>query len=294
MKPAPYGPFPYSPIIERPPLRWPNEARVAFWIVPNVEFFPLTSRPGGVGPGKTPDMPLWATRDYGNRVGIFRMMALLDEFNIPATIALNSDICLHHPQIIEQGNKRGWEWMGHNKSNAFRLNEIPPEEEENVIHETLETIHKVAGTRPIGWLGSGLQETWHTIDYLAAAGCEYVSDWGPNDDQPYVIETSTKPLVCIPYSYDINDKHGYEVMHLRPGDFRDMICEQFDVLYREGKESGRVMHLAVHPYLSGLPYRINALRAAFEHIKSHRDVWFATGTEIARHYAKSIAAPVRL
>lgn len=286
MKPAPYGPFPYSPIIRRPPLRWPNDARLAFWIVPNIEYFSLETRPGGLGPGKIPDIPIWATRDYGNRIGVFRMMELLDRHNIRATVALNSDICINHPEIIEEGNKRHWEWMGHNQSNSRRLNEVSPEEESTIIRATLETIARVSGRRPVGWLGSGLQETWDTLEHLVDAGCEYVSDWGPNDEQPYMMRASRdKRLVCVPYSYDINDKQAYETMHLRPGDFRDMICSQFDVLYRESGESGRVMHIAVHPYLTGLPYRIGALDEALKHIRSHKHVWFATGTEIARHFA---------
>ena len=286
MKPAPYGPFPYSPIVRRPPLKWPSGARVAFWIVPNIEFFSLETRPGGLPPGKIPDIPIWATRDYGNRVGVFRLMDVLDRHKIRGTVALNSDICLHHPEIVEEGNKRGWEWMGHNQSNSRRLNEVLPQEEPLVIRQTLETIERVAGKRPLGWLGAGLQETWDTLDHLAASGVEYVSDWGPNDDQPYVMTPSGGGrLVCVPYSYDINDKQAYETMHLRPNDFRDMICSQFDVLYREGAESGRVMHIAVHPYLSGLPFRIQALDQALEHIRSHDHVWFATGIEIARHIA---------
>jgi hypothetical protein len=115
MKPGPYGPFPYLPIIKRPPLRWPDDARIAFWIVPNIEFFSLETRPGGIGPGKIPDIPTWALRDYGNRVGVFRMMEVLDRYKVRATVALNSDICDHHPEIIEEGNKRRWEWMGHNR-----------------------------------------------------------------------------------------------------------------------------------------------------------------------------------
>ena len=223
MKPAPYGPFAYSPIIRRPRLRWPNDARVAFWIVPNIEFFSLETRPGGVAPGKIPDVPVWATRDYGNRVGVFRIMDVLDRHQIRATVALNSDICVHHPEIIEEGNKRSWEWMGHNQSNSHRLNEVPPEQEPVIIRDTLATIARVSGHRPTGWLGSGLQETWDTLEHLVAAGCTYVSDWGPNDDQPYVMKTSRdERLVCIPYSYDINDKQAYEIMHLRPDDFRDI------------------------------------------------------------------------
>lgn len=296
MQPSPYGPFPYSPIIGRPPMRWPNGARIALWVVPNIEFFSLETRPGGLAPGKIPDIPVWATRDYGNRVGIFRLMEMLDRHAIRATVALNGDICRHHPQIVAEGNKRGWEWMGHNQTNSRRLNDVPPEEEPLIIGGTLEAIGQVSGQRPVGWLSAGLQQTWNTLDHLADAGCEYVADWGANDDQPYAMQTSTgKTLVSVPYSYDVNDKQGYEIMHLRPADFQDMICRQFDVLYREG---GRVMHVALHPYLSGLPYRIDALDAAFKYIRGHDGVWCATGSEIARHFLAqhpqgSAAAPNR-
>lgn len=289
MKPAPYGPFPYSPIIRRPRLEWPNGARVAFWIVPNIEFFSLETRPGGIGPGKIPDIPTWAVRDYGNRVGVFRIMDVLDRYGMRATAALNSDICEFHPEIIEEGNKRRWEWMGHNQSNSRRLNEVPVEEESQIIHRTLDTIERVSGQRPLGWLGSGLQETWDTLDHLAEAGCEYVSDWGPNDDQPYLMETAgDKNLVSVPYSYAINDKAALEAFGLTTGDFKEMICAQFDTLYREGEQTGRVMHLAVHPYLTGQPFRINALDEALAYITGHSEVWLATGTEIAQHYIQQV------
>ena len=135
MKAGPYGPFPYSPIIRRPRLEWPNGARLALWVVPNIEFFSLETRPGGLGPGKIPDIPTWAIRDYGNRVGVFRLMEVLDRHEIRATVALNSDICIHHPEIIEEGEKRRWEWMGHNQSNSRRLNEVPADEEPKIIPE---------------------------------------------------------------------------------------------------------------------------------------------------------------
>ncbi|AMN44048.1 polysaccharide deacetylase family protein [Rhodoplanes sp. Z2-YC6860] len=284
MKPGSYGPFPYSPIIRRPRLAWPEEARVALWVVPNIEIFSLETRPGGLGPGKIPDIPTWAIRDYGNRVGVFRIMDVLDRHGIRATVALNSNICLQHPEIIEEGGKRHWEWMGHNQSNSVRLNEVPADEEPKIIRDTLDTIARASGRRPVGWLGAGLQETWNTLDLLADAGCEYVADWGPNDDQPYLMNAGGKSIVSVPYSYDINDKQAFEAAHMKPADFQDMICRQFDTLYREGATSGRVMHIAVHPYLTGQPYRIDALDAALEYICKHDKVWKATGSEIARHY----------
>ena len=181
MKPAPYGPFPYSPIIRRPRLTWPDGAHVALWVIPNIEFFSLQEKvpaaAGGSG-APIPDVPSWSIRDYGNRVGVFRLMEVLERHGIRATVALNSDLCAQHPAIIEEGNKRRWEWMGHNESNTRRLNEVPPSEEAGIIHRALATIEKAAGKRPVGWLGSGLQETWNTVDLLAAEGCEYVGRLG--------------------------------------------------------------------------------------------------------------------
>lgn len=292
MKPSHYGPFPYSPIIRRPRLEWPNGARLAFWIVPNIEFFSLETRPVSLGPGKIPDIPTWAVRDYGNRIGVFRLMEVLDRYKIRATVALNSDICVHHPEIIEEGNKRNWEWMGHNETNSRWLNGVPAEEEPKLIGNTLDTIQRVSGRRPTGWLSAGLQQTWNTLDHLADAGCEYVADWGANDDQPYTMTVSgNRTLVSVPYSYAVNDKQALEADKLTTAAFQDMICRQFDTLYREGEHTGRVMHIAVHPYLIGLPYRIGALDGALDYICRHEGVWLATGSEIARHYRKKEAKP---
>jgi peptidoglycan/xylan/chitin deacetylase (PgdA/CDA1 family) len=159
MKPARYGPFPYSPIIHRRPLRWPNGAHVAFWVIPNIEFFALDEKvplgSGGTG-APVPDIPAWSTRDYGNRVGVFRLMDVLERHGIRATVALNSELCAEHPQIIEAGNQLKWEWMGHCESNTRRLNAAAPGEEPHIVKNALGTIEKATGTRPRGWLGSGL------------------------------------------------------------------------------------------------------------------------------------------
>jgi peptidoglycan/xylan/chitin deacetylase (PgdA/CDA1 family) len=292
MKPAAYGPFPYSPIIRRPKLTWPNGAHVALWIIPNIEFFSLAEKvpaaAGGSG-APVPDVPSWSARDYGNRVGVFRLMEALDRHGMRGTVALNSELCVHHPEIIEEGQQRRWEWMGHNESNTRRLNEAAPGEEAGIIQRTLATIEKATGTRPVGWLGSGLQETWNTPDLLAAEGCEYVSDW-TNDDQPYMMTLEGgRRLVAMPYSHEINDKPVFEKMHRTADEFKDMICRQFDVLYREGAQSGRVMAIALHPYLTGVPHRIDAFDSALSYISRHAHVWKATGAEIARHYVAQAA-----
>jgi peptidoglycan/xylan/chitin deacetylase (PgdA/CDA1 family) len=285
MKPRAYGPFAYSPIIERPRLKWPNGAHVALWVIPNIEYFSLTERPGGYGAGgKIPDVVMWSARDYGNRVGVFRIMDTLDRYGIRATVALNSNLAAEHPQIIAEGKKRHWEWMGHNESNTRRLNDAEPGEEKRIIRRTLETIAKATGRRPTGWLSSGLQQTWDTLDLLAAEGVEYQGDWC-NDDQPYLMNLDGgRSIVAMPYTMELNDKAAIERRLVSADGFRRMICDQFDVLYREGAKSGRVMAIALHPYLIGAPHRIGALDKALKYICKHKKVWRATGSEIARHF----------
>ena len=147
-------------------------------------------------------------------------------------------------------------------------------------------MQRASGKRPRGWLSSGLQETWESVDILATEGCQYVCDW-TNDDQPYVMELEAgRRLLSVPYSYDINDKPVFETKHRMPADFTEMICRQFDVLYNEGAQSGRVMAIALHPYIIGMPYRIGALDKALEYICGHPDVWLTTGGEITDHYLK--------
>jgi len=285
------GPFPYTPITRRPKLEWPNGARLALWVIPNIEYFPLDERmpdgPGSSG-GLIPDVHMWAIRDYGNRVGVFRIMDVLARHGIRGTVALNSEICDAHPEIIEAAKALRWEFMGHNQANNRRLNTMPTERERDVVKATLSRIQAATGRQVAGWLSAGLQETWNTVNYLAEFGCKYVADW-VNDDQPYVMSLEGGRICSIPYSSEINDKVAIEFHHLTPEGFDQMIRRQFDVLYREGAQSGRVMAIALHPYITGVPHRIDALDAALKYVTGHRDVWLATGEEIIDHYLRSAA-----
>jgi allantoinase len=293
MQPSSYGPFPYSPITKRPKLSWPGGARLAFWIIPNVEYFSLDEKvPAGAGGSGSPvpDVPSWSMRDYGNRVGIFRLMEVLDRYGIRGSVALNSDLCAAHPELITEMTSRRWELMGHNESNTRRLNEAAPGEEEGIIRRTVATIAAASGQAPRGWLSSGLQETWNSLNYLADAGIRYVCDW-TNDDQPYEMRLDGgRTILNVPYSHEINDKPAFEKFHRTAEEFETMIRRQFDVLWREGETSGRVMAIALHPYLIGVPHRIDALDSALSYICGHDGVWLATGSEIATHYDESRAA----
>jgi allantoinase len=285
MEPRRTGPFPFTPINRRPKLSWPNGARVAFWLIPNIEVFPLNEPvPGGTG--IAPDIINWAPRDYGARIGIYRMMEVMEKYGVRGTVALNSEVCDDYPEIIEDAMALNWEFMGHNHSNTRYLHMLDKAEGRDLVLSTFDRIEKATGARPKGWLSSGLQENWHTLDDLIEAGATYVADW-INDDQPYLMDVDGKSIASIPYSGEINDIPKL----LRGGhtadEFADMAKRQFDTLYREGAESGRVMAMALHPFITGVPHRISAFDSALKYITSHDDVWLATGSEIIDHYLNS-------
>jgi allantoinase len=291
MEPRDYGPYPYVPINARPTLKWPNGARLAVWIIPNIEFFPLSrgiaGSPYDTAPPAAPTVRAWAQRDYGNRVGIWRIMDVLSKRNIRASPTLNSDICDHHPQIVRAAIELGWEILGHNETNSRWLNQMDPGEEKQSISRALAKIAALSGKKPVGWLGSGLAETWNTLDYLIDEGCCYIADW-VSDDQPFWMDLGGgRRIVSIPYSYEINDS---PFLHTRYGtidQFVAAIKAQFDTLYAEGAHSGRVMAICLHPYLVGVPHRIKGLDDALSYIAAHDGVWFATGSEIVEAWKQS-------
>ena len=290
MEPRDYGPFPYTPINDRPTLKWPNGARLAVWIIPNIEFFPLTR---GIAPSPydsratVPSVRAWAQRDYGNRVGIWRIMEVLQKHGVRASPTLNSDICDHHPQIVKAAVELGWEILGHNETNSLWLNQMKPEDEKPSIARTLSKIGALSRKKPVGWLGAGLAETWNTLDYLADEGVQYIADW-VSDDQPFFITLDDgRKLVSIPYSYEINDSPFLYTRNGTIDQFVAAIKRQFDTLYAEGAQSGRVMAICLHPYLIGVPHRIRGLDDALGYIAAHEGVWFATGEEIVRAWLES-------
>lgn len=279
--------FEYSPIISRKPFKLPLEARLAVWVVINIEYFDIGSSEfafaGDPGLKIIPDVRNYATRDYGSRIGVWRIMEVLDRHEIRATVALNSGVCDHYPVIIEEGKKRKWEFMGHGISNSMLLAGLSEDEERRVIGSSLDTIAKAVGQRPVGWLSPGLTETFNTPDILAEAGIKYLCDWC-NDDQPYPMKVKKGNFISIPYSREINDIPIFISHHLTASQFTEIVSDQFDCLYREGAGQARIMAIALHPFVIGTPFRIASLDRALRYIKSHQNVWFATGWEIARYY----------
>lgn len=285
MEPQRYGPFPYTPINRRPKITWPDGNHVALWIVPNIETFPLNEPvPGGTG--VVPDVINWAPRDYGARVGVFRLMDTLTKHGMRGTVALNSEVCTDYPEIIEDAMALDWEFMGHNQSNSRYLHTMEDGPGREVVSATLDQIAEATGARPKGWLSSGLQQNWTTLEALIDGGVEYVADF-INDDQPYLMDVGGRQICSIPYSGEINDLPAFRLGRTAP-EFTYMIQRQFDTLYRESVEtgSGRVMAICLHPFIIGVPHRISALDDALRYIFGHDGVWKATGGEIIEHYLK--------
>jgi peptidoglycan/xylan/chitin deacetylase (PgdA/CDA1 family) len=286
--PPAHGRYDYSPIIDRPPLRWPNGARVAVWVIPNIEHFrfnmPSTSL-ASIGP-LNPDVRNYSWRDYGVRVGIWRMMDIMERFGVKGTVALNADVCREYPRIVEEGKKLGWEWMGHGITNSIILNAQAEREERALIKEVVTTIEDSVGKAPRGWLGPALSETVNTLDILAENGVEYVGDW-VNDDQPYPMKVKKGRMFAMPYSQEINDIPALLGLHQSPERFGQMICDQFDVLYEDGAKTGRVMSICLHPFLVGHPHRSKYFSKALAHITSRQEVWVTTGSEILDWYKQN-------
>ncbi len=279
--------YDYSPIIHREPLKWPNDARLAFWVGPNIEHFHFDVSTTSLHQMPfVPDVFNYGWRDYGVRVGIWRLMDVLDKFGIRGSVLLNSEVCEHYPAIIEEGNKRNWEFLGHGLTNSAVMNGLSEDEERTTIRKVIGDITAAVGKAPKGWLGPALAETYTTPDLLAEAGIEYLCDWCA-DDQPFPMKVKKNRLISLPYSCEINDIPVFLGMHQTGQQFTQMIIDQFDRLYAEGATSGRVMCVALHPFLIGTPFRIKYLEEALGYICRHEGVWLTTSGEIAEWYYKN-------
>lgn len=275
----PFAHFPYRAIVDHPPVKWPGEARVAVWVIPNIEHFHIDA------PGPMPDIRNHSRRDYGNRVGVWRLMETLAKHDVKGTVALNGEVGKYYPRIMEEAVRLDWELMGHGLTNSRLLTEMQPDEEEATINE-VRSIIASHGRKMMGWLGPGLSETWHTLDFLKKAGCSYVADW-VNDDLPYRMNNG---LYSIPYSIELNDMPLFNMPSIANEEFLKRICDAFDTLYEEGAQGGRVMGLALHPFLIGTPGRIKVLDKALAYMRSHDQVWFARGAEIIEAYRSQFPA----
>jgi peptidoglycan/xylan/chitin deacetylase (PgdA/CDA1 family) len=289
--------YDYSPIIDRPRLTWPDGARLAFWVAPNIEFYELGPPASPVRSAwmrPIPDVPNYAHRDYGNRAGVWRMIELMDRCGIRGSVSLNVALCDHMPDIIAACTARNWELFSHSVYNTRYAYGMDAEQERAVIRDVKDTIRKHSGQECDGWLSSALANTVNTMDLLAQEKIKYTLDL-MHDDQPQPVRVKSGRLISVPYSLEVNDFTALHVAAAPPRVYTDMLKAQFDRLYAEGGKSGRVMCVPLHPFLVGMPHRAAALEEAFSYITGHAKVWVATSREIAdwylqHHYDEAVAA----
>lgn len=273
-------PFTYRPITERPPIHWPGGARVAVYIGLNVEHFQPGRPSTSIWPGTadlTPDPLNYGWRDYGARVGIWRTIEALDRHGIRPSVLLNSAVIEHHPQIVAAGVERNWAWLAHGQTNSILHSGFGVEEERRILAEIADDIVGATGHRPIGWMGPGLTETARTPELLAELGFRYVLDW-TNDDQPYPL--TVPGMLSVPYSVELNDLLIFG-KGFTGAEFVQMVIDQYEQLRADSATSGRVMALALHPFVIGQPFRHKYLDQALQYLAAQPDAWLTTSDEIA-------------
>lgn len=278
--------YAWSMLRDRAPVTWPGGAKVALWIVPALEWFPLDMKgtpfkPPGAMVTAYPDLRHYTLRDYGNRVGIFRIMQALDRHAIPASVAMNAAVATRYPALLDACVERGWEIVANGLDmDHLHHGGLSEQDERDAIARTLDILRATSGQAVRGWLSPAKSESLATPDLLAEAGVDYVCDW-VNDDMPYRMRTASGSLHAMPHPIDIDDHTILVQNHHSERDFVHALCDQFDVLYREAQtQGGRIMAISLHPWVIGQPYRIGALEEALQHIVRHDDVWAASGARI--------------
>jgi peptidoglycan/xylan/chitin deacetylase (PgdA/CDA1 family) len=239
-------------------------------------------------PGNVPDFPNYSWREYGQRVGIWRLIDIFDKAGVPATCTMNAKMGLERRAVIDAINERGWELVAHNfvQSDLLTNYQFEPEKEREIIRETLRVYEQVVGRPAKGWLSSSLRSTTQTADICAELGLIYFNDL-MNDDQPYLIQTKHGPIVSVPYTVEMNDFMIFLRRGMSTSEAVEVFKEQFDVLYAEGAESGRLMSIGLHPHVIGQPFRVRAVREFIEYVKQFDGVWWAKREEIAEWYLQN-------
>lgn len=292
--------YDYVPLPKRNPLKWPEGKRLALILTLNLEYWDLvkdTTDPYYAGgppvlpdplPGNVPDFHNFSWREYGQRVGIWRMLDVFDAAGVPAGFTMNAKMGLERRDVIDAVLERGWELVAHNYEQGDLLTnyQFDRAAEAELIDKTLEVYEQVVGKPARGWLSSSLRGTSQTADILAERGLIFFCDY-MNDEQPYLIRTPAGPIVSTPYSVEINDFTFFHRRGMSTDQVLDLLKEQFDQLYLEGATSGRLMNVGLHPHVVGHPYRVRAIREFLEYAKSFDDVWWTTREEIASWYLEN-------
>jgi allantoinase len=279
--------YDYVPITKRPTYDWPEGKRLAVTFNNNIEHFAFSAGLGSDSTGATAAQSQrnYAWRDYGNRVGLWYYLDLLDEFGLPGAHNVNSAVLEACPDIGVRLKARGDEFVGHGRTNSERQDVLWEDDERRLIAECTEVLARVSGRRPEGWLGPYIAESAVTLDLLREAGYSYVMDWAM-DDQPVWMRTRSGPILSVPYPLELNDSPAMVFRRHTGRQFAEMIADQFDEMLLQSKKYPLVFSVSAHPFVVGQPFRLHAFRGAVRHILERRDeLWITTPCEIARYCA---------
>lgn len=277
--------YEWSILPRRKPVRWPDGARVALLVVPALEWFPLDMSskpfaPPGAMSTAYPDLRHYTLRDYGNRVGVYRLMESLAERGVKASAAVNSAVARRNPALVEAVVDAGWEVMAHGiDMDHLHHGQLDAQTEERWVAEAIGTIEQATGRRPRGWMSPAKSQSFSTLDLIRAHGIDYCCDWD-NDELPYRMQAGGGHLVAMPVSPDIDDYSILIRNHHSETSFTEQLVDQFDRLYGEAAAGGRLLSIGLRPWVIGQPYRIGALEEALDHMLAHEGVWSATASEI--------------
>lgn len=280
-----HGRYDYVPITRRADFSWPGGKRLAVYFGLNLEHFAFGEGLGAeLAPGgPQPDVLNYAWRDYGNRVGAWRLLELFERLDLPATVLANSAMYAYAPELMAAFRARGDEIAGHGRTNSERQSTLSEEDERRLIEEATETIRRAEGVAPEGWLSPWIAEIPVTPDLLAEAGYSYTLNWCM-DDQPVWMKTRTGRFLSIPYPQELNDIPAVVARKDSAADFAEMIVDAFDEMRLQSANQSLVMGIALHPYIVGQPHRLRRLRGALEHIANNRDtIWLTHGRGISRY-----------
>ncbi|HEX6130983.1 MAG TPA: polysaccharide deacetylase family protein [Actinomycetota bacterium] len=288
-----HGRFEYSPITARPDFSWPDGKRLAVYIAVCIEHFSYGE--GGLGLSYSPGIPHpntynWAWREYGNRVGGWRLLALLQRHGIPPTVLLNTECYEHCPELIDAYRAAGTEFVAHGQTNSVNQNDLDEDAERTMIREVVEAMSTHEGKAPAGWMSPGANPSAVTEDLLAEHGFTYTLDW-PMDDQPTWMRTRGGPLLSVPYPQEVNDVPMIALHHGTAGAFAEMVIDDLDELLEQSAQQPLVCGIVTHSFIVGQPYRLRRFRRAVEHLVELPGVWLTTPGEIAEHYAGIVAPP---
>jgi peptidoglycan/xylan/chitin deacetylase (PgdA/CDA1 family) len=276
----------FSAIVDRPKLKLPQGNRIVVWTIVNLEFWdiqkPMARQviPAPTGASLLPDVPNWSWHEYGMRVGFWRFHKLYERLGIKPTLSINAKVCQEYPRVAQACRDSGWEFMGH----SYQQGPIHKEEDQaGMIRKSLDVIQEFTGKRPVGWLGPGLTQTLETPDYLTQEGIQYIGDW-VYDDEPTEIQTKNGPLITLPYSIETNDIPVMAVQYHEAAYWTQKCIDSFDCLYQEGEDRAKILAIAIHPYISGQPFRIKYLEKVYDYIAQFDGVLHWNGEQILDWY----------